>query len=144
MLSNSNPSLVTPTLKNEQLVLDYAQGKTGSATIKVEAIDEFGATATTTLTVNVTNLPVVTGTTISTDSTTNTTVLTATPTSTDPFGNTVTYQYQWLQNGTAISGATNATLSLTGLTVATGDTFGVQVTPTDMPATSARCSPAAR
>ncbi len=131
VLSNSNPGLVTPSLEDEYLTLNYAQGKTGTATIKVEAIDEFGATVTTTLTVNVTNQPVVTGAIIAPDNTTSATTLTATPTSTDPFGDTVTYTYQWLQNGTAISGATNASLSLTGLTINNSDTFSVQITPTN-------------
>jgi hypothetical protein len=65
-------------------------------------------------------------------------LLTVTPTGTDPVGNTEGYTYQWLQNGTAIPGATSSTLSLTapGLTVNTNDAFSVEVTPTDTASTS--------
>jgi hypothetical protein len=40
--------------------------------------------------------------------------LSATVTSHDPEGSPVTYSYQWLKGGNVISGATNATLNLTG------------------------------
>ena len=40
--------------------------------------------------------------------------LSATVTSHDPEGSPVTYSYQWLKGGVAISGATNATLNLSG------------------------------
>ena len=40
--------------------------------------------------------------------------LSATVTSHDPEGSSVTYSYQWLRNGSNISGATNATLNLSG------------------------------
>jgi hypothetical protein len=79
--------------------------------------------------------PVTTSVLINTDSTTNTKTLTVTPTSTDPNGETVNYTYQWLQNGTAISGATGQSLDLTKLTVKQGDVFTVKVTPADATAT---------
>ncbi len=85
-------------------------------------------------------LPAVTGVTIAPDSTTNATTLTATPASaTDPYGKTVTYTYQWLHNGTAISGATSAALTLSSAgTLAVGDSFSVEVTPSDGVATGAQ------
>ncbi len=75
--------------------------------------------------------PTVTSVLISTDNPSNTTTLTATPTSTDPNGETVTYTYQWLQNGNAINGATGQSLDLSTLTFVAGDLFTVQVTPSD-------------
>ena len=77
------------------------------------------------------NLPTVTAVTIAPDDASDATTLTATPTSNDPLGLAVTYTYQWLQDGTAISGATGQTLSLSSVTVNAGDTFAVQVTPSD-------------
>src|SRR5205085_2589191 len=73
--------------------------------------------------------PVVTSVAIAPDSLTASTKLTATPTGSDTFGGTVTFTYQWRQDGHAIAGATSATLDLTKLTVKAGDTFRVQVTP---------------
>ena len=58
------------------------------------------------------------------------TTLTATPQTSDPYGRTITDSYQWFLNGTAISGATNQTLTLpSGL--AAGNTITVQVTAND-------------
>jgi hypothetical protein len=57
--------------------------------------------------------------------------LTATPVGTDPQNLPITYAYQWLQNGTAITGATSNSLSLSSLTINTGDIFTVAVTPSD-------------
>ena len=56
--------------------------------------------------------------------------LTANVSSHDPDGDTVSYSYQWYKNGTTISGATNATLTVSGNAVH-GDTITVQVTPKD-------------
>ena len=75
--------------------------------------------------------PVVTAVTITPDHAAAVTALTAVPTTSDPIGLPVTVTYQWFQDGTAISGATGATLSLTPLTVKVGDTFTVEVTPSD-------------
>ena len=66
------------------------------------------------------------------------TSLTVTPTANDPQGLTINFAYQWLQNGTAIGGATSATLDLTSLTVAKNDTFSVQITPSDSAFTGAQ------
>jgi hypothetical protein len=65
-------------------------------------------------------------------------VLTVSPTGNDGLSGTLGYQYQWLQNGTAIAGATNSTLNLTapGLTLNVNDAFSVQVTPIDTAAGS--------
>ena len=52
VLSNSNPTLVTPTITNEWLTpLTYAAGQHGSATIVLQAKNSFGATVTQTITV---------------------------------------------------------------------------------------------
>lgn len=83
-------------------------------------------------------LPAVTAVEITADNDNNVTLLTATPTSTNPYGRTNTFAYQWLQNGTPIPGATSQNLSLTGLTVAVGDTFEALVTPSDGTLTGAQ------
>jgi hypothetical protein len=49
----------------------------------------------------------------------------------------MTFTYQWLQDGTALSGATAQTLDLTKLTVDQNDTFSVKVTPADSDFTGA-------
>jgi cyclophilin family peptidyl-prolyl cis-trans isomerase len=54
VLSNSNPTLVTPTITNERLNLHFVAGITGTSTITVQATDTFGATATATFKVIVT------------------------------------------------------------------------------------------
>ena len=54
VVSNSNPSLVTPTISNERLNLAYAPNQTGTATITVKATDMFGASVTQTFQVTVT------------------------------------------------------------------------------------------
>jgi cyclophilin family peptidyl-prolyl cis-trans isomerase len=76
-------------------------------------------------------VPVVTAVSIAPDSASSTTTLTATPTGSDPEGRTLTFSYQWQQNGTDIAGATNQALSLSGLTVKSGDSFTVKVTAND-------------
>jgi peptidyl-prolyl cis-trans isomerase A (cyclophilin A) len=43
VVSNSNPSLVTPTVTNNRLTLHYAANQTGTATIQVRATDQTGA-----------------------------------------------------------------------------------------------------
>ena len=53
VVSNSNPGLVTPTLKNEWLTLAYTPFTTGTATITIQATDTFGATVQQTFTVTV-------------------------------------------------------------------------------------------
>src|SRR5207253_660465 len=56
--------------------------------------------------------------------------LTAAPGSTDDDGDTVTYAYQWLKNGSPISGATSSTLDLS-TAGDRGDQIAVRVTPND-------------
>jgi cyclophilin family peptidyl-prolyl cis-trans isomerase len=53
VVSNSNPSLVTTSIKDNRLTLTYAPGGTGSATITVRATDTFGATVDSTFHVTV-------------------------------------------------------------------------------------------
>jgi cyclophilin family peptidyl-prolyl cis-trans isomerase len=130
--SNSNPSLVTPTIKNEWLTLTYAAGQTGTADIVVVATDRYGATVTQKIHVTVGQAPTVTNVAITPNSTSGATTLTATPSSTDPQGLPVTYTYQWLHNGTAITGQTSQTLTLSSVTgLAANDTISVTVTPSD-------------
>ncbi len=63
------------------------------------------------------------------------------PPTVDPDGEAVTYSYQWFVNGTAVTGATVASLDLTtvaipGHTLATGDALRVDVTASDGTATT--------
>jgi hypothetical protein len=67
--------------------------------------------------------------TISSNSTSDATQMTTSVSSPSPASIT----YQWLHNGTAIAGATSATLLLSGLTIAKNDTFTVQATPAQGP-----------
>lgn len=65
VISNSNPTLVTPTVTNGSLSLAYATGQAGSSTITVRATDVTGATVDDTFDVNVaggSNLDVTIGT----------------------------------------------------------------------------------
>ncbi len=141
VVSNSNPNLVAPTLKDNYLSLNYAPGQTGSATIAVRATDTFGASVVTSFNVNViAPAPVVNSATIAPDNAAATTALTANPIGSSASGDTVAFGYQWLQNGMAIAGATSQALNLTttpGLAVAAGDQFAVQVTPIDGTVTGA-------
>ncbi len=134
VVNNTNPSLVSTSVTNENLTLVYGAGKTGSAAITVEATDRYGATVETTfnVTVNAPQPPSVTNVTIGADSATATKVLTASFTTQDPQGSTVTTSNQWYQNGVAIPNATAATLDLTKLSsVKAGDKFTITVTPND-------------
>ncbi len=63
------------------------------------------------------------------------------PPTVDPDGEAVTYSYQWFVNGTAVTGATVASLDLTtvaipGHTLATGDALRVDLTASDGTATT--------
>ena len=75
--------------------------------------------------------PVVNSITISPDNPSAATDLSAAATGANPEGGTLSYTYQWLQDGTPIAGATASTLDLTTLTIAPGDTFAVEATPFD-------------
>jgi cyclophilin family peptidyl-prolyl cis-trans isomerase len=131
VVSNSNATLVTPNLTNEQLVLTYGTGS-GTADIVVKATDRFGGSTTATIHVVVANVaPAVTSAPITPDNAAAVTTLTANPTATDANGDTVTFTYQWLQNGVNIAGATSQTLNLNTVTVNEDDTFSVRVTPND-------------
>ena len=75
--------------------------------------------------------PVVNSIAVTADNPSDATELIAVPTGANPEGGTLSYTYQWLQNDTAIAGATTATLSLSTVTVNAGNTFAVEVTPFD-------------
>ena len=129
--TSSDPALVNPTIKNEWLSLNYGNDQTGSATITVTATDRYGATVSQSFVVNVNpSAPVVNSVAIAANNNANVTTLTATPSSTDAEGLPVSYAYQWLDNGTAIAGATSATLTLPA-SVVVGDKITVQVAPSD-------------
>lgn len=135
--TSSNPGLVTASVNNEWLTLNYAPDETGTSMITVQATDRYGATVDQTFEVVVKpEAPAIQKVAITPNSTTNITELTATPTSTDAQGLPVSYTYQWLQNGKAISGANSATLDLPADTK-DNDTFAVEVTPRDADLTGA-------
>src|SRR5439155_23488389 len=76
--------------------------------------------------------PAVTGVSVTPASPTTDQTLTATPSSTDADGDTVTYRHQWTKNGSAISGATSATLDLSAAGNGDqNDAITVAVTPSD-------------
>ena len=75
--------------------------------------------------------PAVQSVTIAPDNASNATVLTASVSSQSP----ALFDYQWYQDGTAVSGATSSTLSLSTVTLKTNDTLYVQVTPIQGPLT---------
>ncbi len=130
--TSSNPGLVTASVNNEWLTLNYAPGKTGSSSITVTATDRYGATVNQTFNVTIApSAPVVNSVSIGVDNAATPTTLTATPVGSDPQNLPITYTYKWFQNGTAIAGATSQSLSLSPLTIATGDKFTVAVTPSD-------------
>ncbi len=137
IVSNSDPTLVTPSITNEWLTLTYAADQTGTASIVVEATDRYGATVTQTIKVTVGNAPAISNVAITANNPSAPTTLTATPTSTDPQGLPVTYTYQWMLataggTPTAISGQTSQTLTLSAVTgLVAGDTLSVTVTPSD-------------
>jgi hypothetical protein len=59
-------------------------------------------------------------------------ILTANVTGFDPNGESISYAYQWSQNGTDLAGAASSTLDLSQVAGAkSGDTIGVTVTPSD-------------
>jgi cyclophilin family peptidyl-prolyl cis-trans isomerase len=128
-VSSSNSSLVSATLTNEQLTLTNSTTQTGTATITVQATDQFGNTATTTFTVDVLAATVTPSTGLTTTS-----VLTANVAGAD---SSTSFTYQWLMNGTAIpSGQTGTSPMLdlskvTGVAAGQNQMFTVQVTPSE-------------
>jgi cyclophilin family peptidyl-prolyl cis-trans isomerase len=54
VVGNSNPDLVTPTISNNQLILDYADNRTGSAEIRLRGTSLLGETIEETFVVKVT------------------------------------------------------------------------------------------
>ncbi len=131
-VTSSNPSLVTASTSNEWLTLNYVSGQTGSATITVTAMDLYGVTITQSFNVTVNPAPpVVNSVTVVPNSVSNVATLTALPSGTDPESKPITYAYQWQKNGTAISGATNATLTLASAGVSANDQITVKITPSD-------------
>jgi cyclophilin family peptidyl-prolyl cis-trans isomerase len=137
-VTSSDPSVVNASVTDEWLNLNYSATHAGTTTVTVTATDSFGATVSQSFNVTTTlGAPTVNSVTLAPDSATNVTTLTATPSATDPQNQTVTYAYQWMQNGTPVSGATAATLDLAVLTVLPADQFTVAVTPSDSLATGA-------
>ena len=123
--------LVTAVVTNERLKLSYAPGQIGTATVIVTATDQFGATVSSqAFTVTVTAAPEVT----SANVTLNGHTLSANAMATPLNLANVTFSYQWLQDGSAIPGATLSTLDLMHAPlghVNLGDKFSVKVTPSD-------------
>jgi len=135
---NDNDALVTPTITNEFIKLNAVAGQTGTAHIVVRATDRFGAFVEQTMTVTINAAPTVNSVAITPDNPAHVVVLTANPTGT-PVSGTETFAYQWMQNGTPISGATGQTLNVTTqiTTLKVGDKITVKVTPTDSSGTGA-------
>jgi cyclophilin family peptidyl-prolyl cis-trans isomerase len=136
VISNNDIGLVTTSVNKEFLTLNAVAGKTGTATITVRATDQFGLSVDQTLTVMLTPAPAVTSVNITPDEASPVSSLKANLTSSLPPGvtGTVTFAYQWLQNGfpidsTTVPSAATQTLQLGGLDVRVGDQFSVRVTP---------------
>jgi cyclophilin family peptidyl-prolyl cis-trans isomerase len=136
VVSNSNPGLVTPTVKSERLTLTYAAGQSGTATLTVRATDRFGVSVDSTFTVTVTDQPPTASVVLSPTKPQATGTLTATVTASDPDNDPVTLTYVWQVNGTTVQNTpgtskTTDSLDLSKQSVKTGDTIAVQVTPND-------------
>ena len=130
------PDLVTATLTNEKLSLSYAAGKSGHATVVVEATDRYGVSVQQTFIVKVNEPPTATVTLSPTDPIA-TAIVTANATSSDDNGDTVLLTYLWKINGTTVK-TTPASASLTDTLnladfgpPAVGAIISVTVTPND-------------
>ncbi len=143
---NTNPALVTVTLKDNRLFLDFANSLalTGSADITVRATDRFGATLDTKFTINVANtLPEATVTLASLDPS-GTPLLPsetrpsaggkvqANVTTSDDDGDPVQVTYRWTVNN-QVQAETGPILNLAAVTPTPvpGDSVSVRVTPND-------------
>lgn len=144
LVSNSNPTLVTPTLSDERLSLAYASGQFGTSTITVKATDDFGATVEDTFTVTVEPIAITSATSpvnisnVSNASVSGVTIanspvslvvsegsqqLTALTTTADGSGN-------WSFSGVDLSSLPDGTITYTASTVVNGDTSSITETAT--------------
>jgi cyclophilin family peptidyl-prolyl cis-trans isomerase len=137
VVGNTNPGVVTTSIKNNRLTLTYPAGATGASTVTVRATDQFGATVDDTFHVTVSNRPPTVALTLNTTRPTTTTTLTATATPSDPDGDPVKLTFVWSVNGTVFrtinsTASTTDNLDLTTVpNLKTGDSITLQVTPND-------------
>lgn len=150
VVANSNPGLVTPTLTDEHLALNYAAGATGSSTITVQAADRYGATVDDTFTVNVLPLTITSVTNpISAANQTNTSTMgttgvgdTVSVTASDGTNPSVTMAAtvdgsgNWTATGIDVSGLANGKITYTATTTdANGNTASTTLATTKDAAT---------
>jgi cyclophilin family peptidyl-prolyl cis-trans isomerase len=138
VVGNTNPNLVNASVSNSFLNLTYAQGQAGTATITVQATDEFGATVQTSFNVTVAT-PSVSVALDSNAPTVATTALKATATPGGATGDNVSLNYQWKVNGNvvqshnqtvAVGSTGNDTLNVSSVPgIHKGDTITLTVTP---------------
>ena len=139
VVSNSNPTLLAASIDpNDNALVDMrpSTNQTGTATIVVEATDQYGASVTASFNVTVTEQKPTATVSLSPSSPLATDSLTATATASDPDGDPVTLTYNWQINGqtvqtTASTSNLTDTLNLNGQQAKAGDTVTVTVTPND-------------
>lgn len=139
-ISNTNPAIVTPSIKFNRLTLTYKAGAVGNADITVRATDKHGQTFDVTFHVRV-SAPSVTALTLTPASPQPKSIISATAAVTDPNSQTANLTYVWKVNGSTVK-TTPATTSVadtldlnTEATANVGDIVTVEVTPSDAVAT---------
>jgi hypothetical protein len=120
---------------NARVDLQPSTGQTGTATIVVQAMDQYGASVTASFNVTVSEQKPTATVSLSPSSPLATDSLTATATASDADGDHVTLTYNWQINGQTVQTTTNTStltdiLNLNGQATA-GDTVKVTVTPND-------------
>ncbi len=140
-ISNTDPAIVTPSIKHHRLTLTYKAGAVGNADIKVRATDKHGQTFDVTFHVRV-SAPSVTALTLTPANPQPKSIISATAAVTDPNSLTANLTYVWKVNGTMVkttdpTTSVADTLDLNGLAtpVNVGDVVSVEVTPSDTVAT---------
>lgn len=137
LLNNSNQSLVTASVQNNRLKLDYAANATGTAVLTVRATDAFGASVETTIRVTVNNTAPTATVALNTMAPQTNDTLTATATAADPNGDTVRLTYVWKVDGTTVKTTSNTTSLTDTLDLSQpgngdrGQVVTVEVTPSD-------------
>ncbi len=137
VVDNTNPGLVTATIKQNRLFLDFVDNATGTARITIRARDRFGATVTSSFNITVNNDAPTAVVSLNPASPNTNSTLTATVTPNDNNNDPVTLTYVWKKNGTIIKTTANTSATTDTLDLSIpgngdrGDQITVEVTPND-------------